>query len=69
MAIDSSGRLYVTTDIGIQVISAGGKNLGTIRVPTPARAVAFGEAGSRTLYAVADGALYRIPVLSERPAK
>jgi gluconolactonase len=68
MAIDSRGRLYVTSDIGIQVIGPGGENLGTIQVPTKARNLAFGGAGRRTLYVIAAAELYRVPMLSEGPA-
>jgi len=67
MAIDSKGRLYVTSDIGIQVISPAGSNLGTIAVPTKARNVAFGGPRRHTLYIVGPGELYRLQMLSEGP--
>jgi gluconolactonase len=67
MAIDSKGRLYVTSDLGVQVISPSGENLGTIQVPTKARNVAFGGPRRQTLYITAAAELYRVPVLSEGP--
>jgi len=50
MAIDTQGRLYVTTQSGVQVIDPRGKYLGTIRVPAQMRNVAFSGPRRRTLY-------------------
>jgi gluconolactonase len=50
MAIDSEGRLYVTTgDPGIQVIGPDGKFLGVIPLPRSASSVAFSGPGKRIL--------------------
>ena len=68
VAVDSNGRLYVTSDIGVQVISPGGENLGTIQVPTKARNVAFGGPGRRSLYVVAAKELYRVPMVAQGPS-
>ena len=68
MALDSSGRLYVATVAGIQVIDPRGQHLGTIRVPTRARNVAFAGPNRRTLYITAVESLYRVQMLSEGPA-
>ena len=67
MAVDSKGRLYVTSDNGIQVIGPGGAFLGIIRVPTKARSIAFGGPGKRTLYVTAASELYRVQMVSEGP--
>ena len=64
-AVDSKGRLYVTSDNGIQVIDPSGQFLGMIRVPSKARSVAFGGPGKRTLYITALTELYRVPTLAE----
>jgi gluconolactonase len=50
MAIDSTGRLYVTTNPGVQVLSSEGKYLGIIPTPRNAITVAFSGPGKKTLY-------------------
>ena len=50
MAIDSTGRLYVTTNPGVQVFSPQGKHLGIIPTPRNAITVAFSGPGKKTLY-------------------
>jgi gluconolactonase len=68
---DSAGRLYVTTNPGIQVIGADGKNLGMIPTPRGTITVTFGGKDRKTLYAVArDNAQNRdwiiaLPMLSQ----
>ena len=57
MAIDADGRLYVTSDPGIQVLSPEGKFLGVIPTPRSAISVAFSGPDKRTLYVVGSGAL------------
>ncbi len=57
MAIDSTGRLYVTSNPGVQVISPEGKYLGLIPTPRSAISAAFSGPGKRTLYIVGSGAL------------
>lgn len=68
---DTAGRLYVTTNAGIQVIGADGKNLGMIPTPRPTITVTFAGKDRKTLYAVArENALNRdwiiaLPMLSQ----
>jgi gluconolactonase len=57
MAIDSAGRLYVTSGPGVQVLSPEGKYLGVIPTPRGVISIAFSGAGKKTLYAVGTGAL------------
>ncbi len=57
MAIDAEGRLYVTSNPGVQVLSADGKFLGLIPTPRAAISVAFAGPGKKTLYIVGSGAL------------
>ncbi len=57
MAIDSEGRLYVTANLGVHVLSPDGDYLGLI--PTPRRPItaAFSGPGKQTLYVPQMGAV------------
>jgi gluconolactonase len=68
MAIDSNGRLYVATASGVQVIDPHGNYMGTIRVPSVVRNVAFAGPKRQTLYMTALEELYRVQMLSQGPA-
>jgi gluconolactonase len=57
MAVDSSGRLYVTTAPGVQVFDSQGKYLGVIPTPRNSISVAFSGPDKKTLYIVGSGAL------------
>ena len=57
MAVDSAGRLNVTTAPGVQVFDAQGKYLGTIPTPRNSISVAFSGPDKKTLYIVGSGAL------------
>lgn len=54
--IDSQGRIYVTTDPGVQVIAPDGKNLGLIPTPRTVISVAFSGPDKKSLYILAQGA-------------
>jgi len=54
--IDAAGRVYVTTNPGVQVISPEGKYLGILPTPRGVISVAFGGAGKKTLFVLARGA-------------
>jgi sugar lactone lactonase YvrE len=54
--IDKDGRLYVTTNIGVQVLGPDGKHLGTIPTPRGVITTAFGGKDKKTLYIPARGA-------------
>lgn len=72
MTIDSAGRLYVTSRVGIQVLSSAGAHLGTIETPRPAANVAFSGPGKQFLYVAARQGVYRVRMLSHgvaRPGK
>jgi gluconolactonase len=49
---DAAGRLYVTSNPGVQVIGADGKYLGLIPTPRDVISVAFSGPERKTLYAV-----------------
>lgn len=57
MAIDAAGRLYVTSEPGVQVFSPEGKYLGVIATPRPVISVAFSGPDKKTLYVVGAGAV------------
>jgi gluconolactonase len=69
MAIDRDDHLYVTSLVGIQVFDKTGKNLGTIKVPRQPSNVAFAGPDKKTLYITARQGLYRLPMLSQGPAR
>jgi gluconolactonase len=68
LAIDSDGRLYVVTVVGVQVYSRAGEYLGAIVTPRLPSNVAFGGADRKTLYITARSTLYRIRTLSAGPS-
>jgi sugar lactone lactonase YvrE len=54
--IDADGRIYVTTNPGVQVIGADGKYLGLIPTPRGVISTAFGGKDKKTLFVLARGA-------------
>jgi gluconolactonase len=60
VALDSEGRLYVTTVAsptpGVHVFDKAGAHLGLIPTPRPVISLAFAGPGKRTLYVVGSGA-------------
>lgn len=65
LAIDSQGRVYVCTQIGIQVFSPKGQHLGTIPLSRGPQNMAFAGPDKKTLYIVGRGAAFRIQMLSQ----
>jgi gluconolactonase len=76
LAIDSMGRLYVASPIGVQIFSPQGGHLGVIPTPRPSTTVAFAGTGKKTLYIVGRGAegpgnqqtarsMYKVSMLAE----
>lgn len=57
MAIDAAGRLYVTSQPGVQVFDPSGRHLGLIPTPRNVISVAFSGLDKKTLYVVGSGAL------------
>ena len=56
MVADSEGRLYVTTNAGLQVLDKTGKYLGLIPTPRGIISVTFAGTDRKTLYVVGSGA-------------
>ena len=54
--IDAAGRVYVTTNGGVEVIGPDGQRLGLIPTPRGVITAAFGGKGKKTLYILARGA-------------
>ena len=70
---DAQGRIYVTSNPGVQVIGADGKYLGLIPTPRDVISVAFSGPDRKTLYAVSrDNAqnkdwIIAIPMIAQGP--
>jgi gluconolactonase len=60
LAVDEKGRLYVASNVGIEVFSASGEALGSIVLPKKPQNLAFAGAGKKYLYVVGRGSAYRI---------
>ena len=60
LAIDVQGNLYVTTDLGVQIVSPNGKLLGLISLPEQPANCAFGGAGMKTLFMTSRTGLYSV---------
>jgi len=56
MAVDTDGRLYVTTNAGVQVLDKAGASLGVIPTPRGVISVAFAGPKKKTLFVVGSGA-------------
>ena len=69
LAVDSAGRLYVATTVGVQVISPQGTHLGTIPigVANGPQNLAFAGPDKKTLYIVGRNAAWKVAMLSEGP--
>jgi gluconolactonase len=57
LAIDAEGRIYVTTNPGVQVIGPDGEYLGIIPTPRGVISLALGGTDKRTLFVLARGAI------------
>ncbi len=65
LAIDAAGRIYVTSAIGIQVISPDGRHLGTIPTSRPLQNIAFAGRDRKTLYVFGGGNMYQIQMRAD----
>jgi gluconolactonase len=54
--VDSEGRLYVTSNPGVQVFDKTGKHLGVIPTPRGLISVTFADRDRKTLYVIGSGA-------------
>lgn len=77
MAVDSEGRVYAATNVGVEVFSPNGDLLGILpvqwgaehdRIQKPQN-VAFGGSDRRTLYIVGSATIYKVRTLSQGPQR
>jgi gluconolactonase len=68
LSIDVQGNLYVTTDLGVQVVSPQGKLLGIIAFPEQPANCSFGGPEMKTLFATCRTGLYSVdmPIAGHR---
>lgn len=64
LAVDAAGRLYVASNVGIEVFSPVGEALGIISLPRKPQNLAFAGPDKKSLYVVGRGAAYRVAVLT-----
>ena len=65
LAIDSQGRVYVCTQVGIQVFSPKGQALGKIPLSRQPQNMAFAGPNKKTLYIVGRGAAFKIQMQAQ----
>ena len=65
LTVDAQGRVYAATAAGIQVFSPQGQHLGTIPISRNSNNLAFAGPAKKTLYIVARGAVYKVPMIAE----
>jgi gluconolactonase len=77
MAVDSEGRVYAATNVGVEVFSPRGDLLGVIPVQWGAESnrirhpqnLAFGGPDRRTLYMVGAASVFKVRTLSQGPQR
>jgi gluconolactonase len=69
LAVDSEGRVYTTSNGGVDVFSPQGQHLGTIPVGIPGgrnpQNLAFAGRDKKTLYMVGRGAAFKVQMLAQ----
>ncbi|GIW92122.1 MAG: gluconolactonase [Pirellulaceae bacterium] len=60
--VDSQGNVYITSALGIQVVSPQGQLLGIIELPEQPANCTFGGPDMKTLYVTARTSLYAVPM-------
>jgi gluconolactonase len=77
MCVDNAGRVYVASDLGIQVFTPQGQHLGLIPTPRGTTTLAFAGPDRKTIYVIGRGhdgpkggsgdarSMYRISMLAE----
>jgi gluconolactonase len=69
LAVDEAGRLFVATQVGVQVFSPEGRALGTIPIGIIGgpQNLAFAGPGKKTLYVVGRGAMWKVVTQTQGP--
>jgi gluconolactonase len=65
LAVDNDGRVYTTSNAGLDVFSPQGQHLGTIPVSKRPQNLAFSGKDKKTLYIVGRGAAYKVQMLAQ----
>ncbi|PHS07644.1 MAG: gluconolactonase [Blastopirellula sp.] len=65
LTIDTLGNLYITSGLGIQVVSPAGEHLGTIAFPQQPANVTFGGKQRTTLYVTARTGVYSVEMKAQ----
>ena len=65
LAVDSEGRVYTTSNAGVDVFDSQGQHLGTIHTPRHPQNLAFAGPDKRTLYLVGRNATYKLQMLAQ----
>lgn len=65
LAVDAAGRLYVATNVGVEVFDPSGQALGVIALPKQPQNLAFAGVDKKQLFVVGRGAAYRIDTLAQ----
>lgn len=65
LSVDTKGNLYITTGLGVQVVSPKGEILGIIKFPEQPANCTFGGKDNDTLYATARKGLYKVKLKSK----
>jgi gluconolactonase len=60
LSVDVRGNLYITTDLGVQVVAPDGKLLGIVTFPEQPANCAFGGREGKTLFATCRTGLYAV---------
>jgi gluconolactonase len=60
LAVDSAGRVYTATTIGVQVFDPKGQHLGTIPLSRAPQNLAFAGPDRKTLYVVGRGVAFKV---------
>jgi len=60
--VDTDGNLYITSHLGVQVVSPKGKHIRTLKFPEKPSNVTFGGKHNKTLYVTARKSVYTLKV-------
>jgi gluconolactonase len=75
--VDNDGRVYVATNVGVEVFSPRGEPLGVVpaiwggeelKLRKPQN-IAFAGPGKKTLYMIGSGAIFKIQTLTQGVSK
>jgi gluconolactonase len=65
LTIDSDGRIYIATSLGVEVFDSKGEHLGIIKLSRAPQNLAFAGPDKKTLYVVGRGAVFKVQMLAQ----